>query len=133
MRGFWSEFRNFAVKGNALELAFAVVIGTAFTAVVNSLVNNIITPLLGLITGNGATDVKNYALTLHGVAISYGIFLSAVINFFLISLSIFLVFKLISGARKKLFRQGEKAVPPEEKPAQERLLEEIRDLLKAQK
>jgi large conductance mechanosensitive channel len=130
MKGFWAEFRNFAVKGNALELAFAVVIGTAFTAVINSLVNDIITPLLGLVTGNGATDVKTYALTMNGVAVKYGSFLSTVINFLLISLSIFLVFKLISSARKKLFRQGEAAVPPAEKPAQERLLEEIRDLLK---
>lgn len=130
MKGFWSEFKNFAVKGNAFDLAVAVVIGNAFTAVVNSLVGDIITPLIGLLTNN--VDFKTLAWNPHdSLIIKYGAFIQAVINFFLISLSIFLVLKLLSIARKRVFRQGEKAVPPEQKPAQERLLEEIRDLLKA--
>jgi large conductance mechanosensitive channel len=132
MKGFWSEFTNFAVKGNALDLAIAVVVGNAFSAVVNSLVSDIITPFLGLLTNN--VDFKTLAFTLHdGLVVHYGNFIQTIINFLIISLSIFVVFKLISGARKRIFRQGEKAVPPEEKPAQERLLEEIRDLLKRAK
>ncbi len=143
-QGFIAEFRNFAIKGNALELAIAVVIGNAFGAIVNSLVADIVTPLLGLVTGNGATDVKNLALTLRPVypgdaaamqplLLHYGTFVQTVINFLVISLSIFIVFKLLAHARTRLFRRGEDAVPEAQKPAQERLLEEIRDLLKAGK
>lgn len=129
MKGFWSEFKGFAIKGNALELAIAVVIGSAFTGVVNSLVGDIITPFIGLVTNN--VDFKTLAWTPHaGLVIKYGAFLQALFNFFIISLSIFLVFKALAAARKRLFRQGEQATPPEQKPAQERLLEEIRDLLK---
>lgn len=141
---FWSEFRGFAVKGNVLELAFAVIVGNAFGAIVNSLVGDIITPLLGFVTGKGGTDIKNLALVLrHGqqaatgvtpdIVLRYGSFIQTIINFLIVSLSIFLVFKLISSTRKRLFRQGEEAVPQYEKPAEERLLEEIRDLLKERK
>ncbi len=126
--GFWKEFKNFAVKGNAFDLAIAVVIGNAFSGVVNSLVADIISPFIGLLTNH--IDFKDLSWSLHdGLFVKYGLFIQAVINFLLISLSIFVVFKLLSTARKSLFRE-EKSVPPEQKPAQERLLEEIRDLLK---
>lgn len=126
---FWSEFKTFAVKGNALELAIAVVVGNAFSGVVNSLVGDIITPVIGLLTNN--VDFKTLAWQHGQLVIKYGAFLQALFNFIIISLSIFLIFKLLSTARKTLWRRGEKATPPEQKPAQERLLEEIRDLLKA--
>lgn len=129
-RGFWAEFQAFAVKGNALELAIAVVVGNAFTAVVNALVGDIVTPLLGLLTNN--IDLKNLAFTIGpSITIKYGDLLQAVIDFFIIALSIFIVFRLLTAARKRLFRR-EDEVPEHEKPAQERLLEEIRDLLKEQ-
>ena len=113
-----------------LDLAIAVVVGNAFSAVVNSLVGDIITPLLGLLTNT--IDFKNLAFAVHdGVVLKYGAFIQALLNFFLISLSIFIVFKLVSMARKRIFREGEQAVPPHEKPDEVRLLEEIRDLLKA--
>ncbi len=129
MKGFWSEFKSFAVKGNALELAVAVVIGAAFTGVVNSLVGDIITPFLGLLTNN--VDFKTLVWEPHtGVVVKYGSFIQNVINFLIVSLSIFIVFRSLSALRKRIFREGEKAVPQHEKPAQERLLEEIRDLLK---
>ena|SRR5579859_4788767 len=132
MNSFWQEFRNFAVKGNAFDLAVAVVVGNAFSAVVNSLVGDIITPFLGLITNN--VDFKSLTFVPRdGVVVQYGLFLQSIIDFIIISASIFIVFKLVSAARKKLFRQGEQAVPPAEKPAQERLLEEIRDLLRDKK
>ncbi len=131
-RGVLREFKNFAVKGNAFELAIAVVIGTAFTAIVTSLVADIITPLLGVVTGS--VDLKTLAFEVRpNLTIRYGTFLQAIFNFLLVSLSIFAVFKILSAARKRVFREGEKAVSPYEKPAQERLLEEIRDLLKDQK
>ncbi len=135
-QGFFAEFRNFAIKGDAFNLAVAVVVGNAFGVIVNSLVADIVTPLLGLLTGNGSTDVKNLSLTLRPVIdggqpllLHYGSFIQTVINFLIISFSIFVVFKLVSRARTRLFNQGEDAVPEAQKPAQERLLEEIRDLL----
>ncbi len=138
-RGFWKEFQSFAVKGNVVDLAVAVIVGNAFSAIVNSLVADIITPLLGLLTGNGATDIKNLSLTLHSpnpfitgaqpLLLHYGSFLQTIINFFVISLSVFVFFKIIASMRQKLFREGEET-PAAQKPAQERLLEEIRDLLK---
>ncbi len=128
--GFFSEFRRFAVKGNALELAVAVVIGTAFTGVVNSLVSDIITPFLGLVTNNVDLKTLSYAVR-PDLVLKYGAFLQALFNFLVVSLSIFVVFKLLSGARERLFRKEEQGeIPPQEKPAEERLLEEIRDLLK---
>lgn len=138
--GFWSEFRSFAVKGNVMDLAIAVIVGNAFSAIVNSLVADIITPLLGTVTGDGVTDVKNLSFTLRSanpflsnsqpLLLRYGAFLQTIINFLVISLSIFLFFKIISSMRQRLFREGEGGVPEYEKPAQERLLEEIRDILK---
>lgn len=129
--GFFSEFQRFAVKGNALELAIAVVIGASFTGIVNSLVADIITPLLGLLTNN--VDLKTLTWVVRpDLVIKYGSFLQAVFNFLVVSLAIFVIFKLLSSARERLFRrekQGE--VAPQEVPAQERLLEEIRDLLKS--
>jgi large conductance mechanosensitive channel len=103
-QGFWKEFQNFAVKGNVVDLAIAVVVGNAFSAIVNSLVADIITPLLSLLTGNGATEIKNLSLTLRSpnlfvqnaqpLLLHYGSFLQTVINFFVISLSIFLFFNV---------------------------------------
>lgn len=134
-----SEFRSFALKGNAIELAIAVVVGAAFGKIVSSLVSDIITPTIALLTG--AADFKHLSVVLReaageapAVVLTYGAFLQTVFDFFFIALSIFILFKLISSARHRLFVQEEaKEVPPYEKPAQERLLEEIRDLLKAGK
>lgn len=136
-RGIAQEFRSFAIKGNAFELAIAVVVGGAFGKIVSSLVADIITPTIALITGGA--DFKHLAVVLRAakddapaVVLSYGAFLQTVIDFFFIAFSIFIVFKMMATARKRLFAQEEaKKVPPHEKPAQERLLEEIRDLLKA--
>lgn len=129
-RGLWQEFKSFAVKGNAFDLAIAVVIGNAFTAIVNSLVGDIITPLLGLVTHN--VDFKTLTWAVNpDVTVKYGSFLQAIFNFLIVSISIFIFFKLITTARKRLFKEEQQNPPaPAEKPAQERLLEEIRDLLK---
>lgn len=128
-RGFLAEFRNFAVKGNAFELAIAVVIGNAFTAVVNSLVGDLITPFLGLITNH--VDLKTLAWEPHaGLVLKYGNFLQVVFNFVIVSLSIFIVFKILSTMRKRIFeRHEEEQVAEHEKPEDVRLLEEIRDIL----
>jgi large conductance mechanosensitive channel len=128
--GFFSEFRRFAIKGNALELAIAVVVGNAFTGVVNSLVGDIITPLLGVVTNN--VDLKTLSFAVRPeVIIKYGAFLQALFNFVVVAFSVFLMFKVLSAARARLFRREvAEPPPPQEKPAEERLLEEIRDLLK---
>lgn len=131
-RGLLAEFKSFAIKGNALELAVAVVVGTAFTGIVNSLVADIITPLMGAVSGN--VDFKTLAYEARPeVLIRYGAFLQAIFNFFVISVSIFFIFKALATARRKFFAREEKELPPHEKPAQERLLEEIRDLLRDRK
>jgi large conductance mechanosensitive channel len=130
VRGFFAEFKSFAVKGNAFELAIAVVIGNAFSAVINSLVGDIITPFLGLITNH--VDFKTLTWEpYHGLVVKYGAFLQALFNFIIIALSIFIVFKILSVLRRRLFERGEEdQVPKHEKPEDVRLLEEIRDLLK---
>jgi large conductance mechanosensitive channel len=129
-KGFFGDFKKFALKGNAFELAIAVVIGAAFTAIVNSLVGDIITPFLGLITNS--VDVKSLSFAVRpDVVIKYGAFIQAGINFLLVSLSIFLIFKLVSGTRKRLRREEDPEDVPVKKSAEVVLLEEIRDLLKA--
>jgi len=138
-RGVLEEFKSFAIKGNALELAIGVVIGGAFGKIVSSLVADIITPTIAFVTGGA--DFKHLSVVLRepvgegpAVVLSYGTLLQATVDFFFIALSIFLVFKLISGARQRLFVQEEaKPAPPHEKPEDIRLLEEIRDLLKQNK
>lgn len=126
--GFFSEFKRFAVKGNAFDLAIAVVVGNAFSGIVNSLVADIITPLLGLLTNN--VDFKTLSAEVApGVIVKYGSLIQATFNFIVIAFAVFIVFKLLSSTRERLFKKGEET-PPAQKPEDVRLLEEIRDLLK---
>lgn len=129
-RGFFDEFRSFAVKGNAFELAIAVVIGNAFTAVVHSLVGDIITPFIGMLTNH--VDFKTLMWEPYpGLLLRYGNFIQALTTFLIVSVSIFVVFKLLMTARRRFFERGEEGkVPAHEKPEDVRLLQEIRDILK---
>jgi len=103
-RGFISEFKSFALKGNALELAVAVLIGTAFSGIVNSLVGDIIMPFLALATNS--VDFKSLSLALRpDLVIRYGLLLQAVFNFFVISAVVFLIFKAITGARRRILER----------------------------
>lgn len=125
MKKFWEEFKAFAMKGNVLDLAVAVVIGTAFSAIVNSLVANIITPLVGILF-NGV-DFKNEVWIVRGVEIQYGVFLQSVFDFFIIALSIFLFIRVLAKLKRKKI---EEVVEEEPKiDPQEKLLTEIRDIL----
>lgn len=138
--GFFSEFWKFAAKGNAIQLAVAVVLGNAFGAIVNSLVNDIITPFITLATGNvdfgkWGWVIRESVLTAQGaqsgpLIVGYGHLIQATINFFIVGLSIFLIFKLLSGAMERF--QKHEAEKPAEPPTsnEEKLLTEIRDLLK---
>lgn len=117
-KGFWSEFRAFATKGNVIDMAVGVVIASAFTAIVNSLVKDIITPLISLLTGKIdftnlfiALDGNKYATLAEaeekgGSILKYGNFITAIINFLLIALCIFIflkvVFKVINIKKKEV-------------------------------
>ena len=136
----WREFRDFAMRGNVIDLAVGIIIGAAFTTIVNSLVNDIIMPPLGLLIGG--IDFSNFFLTLKGgsfptleaakgagaVTMNYGLFINAIIRFVIVAFAIFLLVKQIN----RLAREEPKAPPPPPEPSREEvLLAEIRDLLKA--
>lgn len=128
--GFIKEFKEFAVKGNVLDLAIAVVIGAAFSAIVKSLVEDIITPAV-LTPALKAANLSNLSqLVIPGTAIKYGNFLSQVISFIIIALSLFI---MIMGINR--FKKKEEAAPaaPAEPTKEETLLAEIRDILATKK
>jgi large conductance mechanosensitive channel len=119
------EFRDFAVKGNVVDLAVGVIIGTAFGKIVSSLVADIVMPAIGVIIGG--FDFKTLAVQMGSAKVAYGNFLQNVVDFLIIAWVIFVAVKLINHFRKKQEDQPPAATPPR----QEQLLEEIRDLLKA--
>jgi large conductance mechanosensitive channel len=119
------EFRDFALKGNVLDLAIGFVMGAAFTAIVNSMVNDIIMPLVGVILGG--LDFTALAITVGNAQITYGNFIQAIVNFLIIAFVLFLIIRSINRLSKK---EEEAPAPPPEPSAEEKLLTEIRDLLK---
>ena len=123
------EFKEFISKGNVMDMAVGIIIGGAFTAIVTALVDNIITPLLGIITGG--VSFAERVVTVGSASIQYGLFIDAVIKFLLVSWVLFLIIKSINKAKAAVVKEEEPAPEePEEKPADIVLLEEIRDLLK---
>lgn len=130
--GILNEFREFAVKGNVIDLAVGIVIGTAFGAITSSLVADVIMPPLGAVMGD--LDFSEYALTLRqasegsaAVELKYGAFIQTLVNFLIVAWAMFLLIKVVN----RLKRQQDEAPPaPAAPPRQEVLLEEIRDLLK---
>jgi large conductance mechanosensitive channel len=117
------EFREFAIKGNVIDLAVAVVIGAAFGKIVSSLVEDIVMPLIGAI---GRVDFKGLTWQVGEAKILYGKFIQTGVDFMLIALAIFVMVKIINELRRRYEDQPPAATPPR----QEQLLEEIRDLLK---
>lgn len=126
MKNFFEEFKEFAFRGNVLNLAVGVVLGSAFTAIVTSLVENIITPLLGILLGG--KDFSSLSYKFGDATIAYGIFIQSILNFLLIALAIFIFIKLINSALRRFKKQEEE----EEVPDAEAYLKEIRDLLMEQ-
>lgn len=122
---FIKDFKAFAMKGNVMDLAVAVIIGTAFSAIVASLVKDIITPLI-LTPALNAVGAKNIAELKWG-EVTYGNFLAAVINFIVIALVIFLMIRTIVKFQRK---EVEKPQPPPVLSTTDKLLEEIRDQLR---
>lgn len=129
MKSFIDEFKAFAMKGNVMDLAIAVVIGGAFGKIVSSLVANIITPLIGLLMGG--VDFTRYAYTIGKAEVTYGVFIQSVIDFLIVAFVIFLVVKAMNHAQSLRKKPEE---PKEEKPVEPseevKLLREIRDSLK---
>ena len=131
MKKFLEEFKAFALKGNVMDLAIGVIIGGAFGAITTSLIDDILMPIIGVIIGG--IDFSGLAITVGGANIAYGSFITAIINFILIAFVVFWMMKamnkLMTATKKK---EEEKPAAPPEPSAEEKLLTEIRDLLKAQ-
>ncbi len=139
----FKEFREFAIKGNVVDMAVGIIIGAAFGTIVQSLVNDVIMPPIGLVLGN--VDFSNLfivlkqgvppgpyaalvdAQTAGAVTINYGAFINTVVSFFIVAIAVFILVKNIN----RLKRQQEEAPPaPPEPSSEEKLLTEIRDILK---
>ena len=125
--GFFAEFKTFIARGNVLDLAVGVIIGGAFSSITTSLVNDIINPILGILTG-GHESLSALAFQLPGGgALMLGNFINAVLNVLIMSVAVFCMVKAVN----RLHRKKEAAPPPPPKPTrEEQLLTEIRDLLK---
>lgn len=124
----WQEFKKFAMKGNVIDLAVGVIIGTAFGAIVTSLVNDLIMPLMGILTGG--VDFSERVMLIQGVELKYGAFLQTIIDFFIIAFSVFLFVKFFTRVKRK--EEEAPAAEPDKPSKEEELLAEIRDLLKKQ-
>lgn len=135
------EFKEFAMRGNVLDMAVGIIIGAAFTTIVTSLVNDVLMPPIGLVLGG--VDFSNFFITLSGeggyatleaaqeagaTTINYGLFINAVINFLIVAFVIFIVIRNMN--RLKRAEEAKPAEPPAP-PREEVLLAEIRDILKS--
>ena len=125
-----SEFKEFIMQGNVVDLAVGVIVGGAFGKIVTSLVDDILMPIIGIIIGG--IDFTNLSLTVVDAKIMYGSFIQQVIDFLIISLCIFLFVKFISKFTKKEEKK-EEVIAQVKKSEEAKLLEEIRDLLKDRK
>lgn len=124
------EFKKFISRGNVMDMAVGVVMGTAFTKIVSSLVTNIITPIISLVTGR--VNVASLSLKINDeLSITYGEFLQSIIDFLLIAVAVFFMVKLVNRF-KDAFVKAEEETPPSEPELSDeaKLLLEIRDLLK---
>jgi large conductance mechanosensitive channel len=144
----FNEFKKFAMQGNVVDLAVGVIIGAAFGGIVNSIVQDVVMPLVGLVTGGldfsqrfvllkaGTTPGPYASVALAKAAgastLNYGLFLNAVLNFVIVAFALFLVVKAMNSARQSRAQQAAAAPPTPPAPSKEAvLLTEIRDLLRA--
>ena len=128
MNKFLEEFKTFALRGNVMDLAVGVIIGGAFGAITTSLIDDLLMPLIGIVAGG--VDLGGLSVTVGGATLAYGSFLSAVVNFLLIALVVFWLVKAVNALTKK---KAEAPAAPPEPSAEEKLLTEIRDLLREKK
>lgn len=146
MKKFFADFKAFIAKGNVIDMAVGVVIGGAFGKIVTALVNNIIMPLVGLLTGGTNIADLQYelapevldeagAVVTPANILAYGLFIQAIIDFILIALSIFIFLRIMLAVKSKFEKKQEEApapAPEEPKETAEDILAEIRDLMKKQ-
>ena len=124
------EFKKFISRGNVIDMAVGVIMGTAFTKIVNSLVTSIITPAMSILTGKVNIAAMAYKVN-DEISIAYGEFLQAIIDFLLVAICIFAIVTTINKVRDRLSKKEEEAPEEPPKPSEEvQLLTEIRDLLK---
>lgn len=131
MKKIIGEFKEFISKGNVLDLAVGVIIGSAFQKIVTSLVNDILMPFLGLITGGH--DFTSLTLKFKDATINYGLFIQNIIDFLIMAFCIFIIVKIFNKLKSSFDKKEEIVEEPKEEPKksnEELLLEEIRDLLK---
>ncbi len=127
MSKFLNEFKEFAMKGNVVDMAVGVIIGGAFGKIVSSLVDNVLMPIFGVLTGG--VDFSGLSVKFNDASIQYGLFIQNVIDFLIIAFCIFLFVKALNKFKKKT---DTVPAPAPEPSAEEKLLAEIRDLLKQQ-
>ena len=127
--GFIGEFKKFIQRGNVIDLAVGVVVGSAFSKIVTSIVNDILMPLLGLVIGG--LDFKNLSIKVKDTTIAYGAFIQNVVDFLIVAFCIFVFVKIINNFFKK--KEEEKPAPAPVISDEVLLLEETRDLLKKKK
>ncbi|MBO7219365.1 MAG: large conductance mechanosensitive channel protein MscL [Clostridia bacterium] len=134
MKNFWTEFKKFINKGNALNLAIAVVIGNAFTAITNNLVSGIITPCISILTGGISIDdwkvvlkPENTELGTAEISLKFGSVLQAIINFMIIALTIFIVVKIITKSQEYIKAKSDNFMAElNEKKAEKEMLKELK-------
>lgn len=127
MRKFLEEFKAFAMRGNVMDLAVGVIVGGAFSSITNSLINDIIMPLVGIFVSQAS--FADLTLSVGGAVITYGNFIQAVLNFIILAFVVFCMVKAVN--RVSRVKKQEEAPPPPPAPSnEEKLLAEIRDLLK---
>ena len=128
MKKFISEFKTFALRGNVMDMAVGVIVGGAFKAIADSLTNDILMPLLGILVGK--VSFADLVLTVGGSQIAYGNFIQAILNFLIMAFAVFCLIKAVNRFHRKKEEAPAAPPAPPEPTEEEKLLAEIRDLLK---
>ena len=128
MKKFLQEFKTFAMRGNVMDLAVGVIVGGAFSSITNSLINDIIMPIVGIFVSQAS--FADLTLSVGGAVITYGNFIQAVLNFVILA---FVIFCMVKAVNRVAHTQKKEEAPPPAPSHEEKLLTEIRDLLKERK
>lgn len=128
MKKFLEEFKAFAMRGNVMDLAVGVIVGGAFSSITNSLINDIIMPIVGIFVSEAS--FADLSVSVGGAVITYGNFIQAILNFVILA---FVVFCMVKAVNRVAHKKEDAPPPPPAPSNEEKLLTEIRDLLKEQK
>ncbi|MCF0246065.1 MAG: large conductance mechanosensitive channel protein MscL [Ileibacterium sp.] len=133
MKNFLNEFKTFISRGNVLDMAVGVIVGGAFTAIVTSLTEDILTPVIGMLTGG--VDISGLVLTVGNATLAYGKFLNAILNFLIVAFAVFCLVKAVNKLKDAALKKKEEEAVAEEEKAEDPqvvLLREIKELLEKQ-